>query len=62
MNHDKTIQCQDCQQEFAFTAGEQEFYASKGLAEPKYCMICRGRYAAMEKDARKYGRKKPIER
>ena len=27
----KTIKCVDCGQEFVFTAGEQAFYASKGL-------------------------------
>ena len=62
MKQDKTIKCADCGQEFAFTAGEQEFYASKELEDPKYCMICRGKYKAMGKDAAKYGRKKPITR
>ena len=28
---DKSLQCADCGQEFTFTAGEQEFYASRGL-------------------------------
>lgn len=39
---DKTIKCVDCGQEFTFTAGEQEFYASKGFTnEPKRCKTCR---------------------
>jgi hypothetical protein len=39
---DKTIQCADCGQEFTFTAGEQEFYSSRGLRnEPKRCPQCR---------------------
>ncbi len=39
---DKTIQCADCGRTFAFTAQEQEFYASKGYAnEPKRCPECR---------------------
>ena len=39
---DKTLQCSDCGQEFTFTAGEQEFYASRGLQnEPKRCPECR---------------------
>ena len=28
---DKTLVCRDCKQNFTFTAGEQEFYANKGL-------------------------------
>ncbi len=39
---DKTITCRDCGQQFTFTAGEQEFYASKGLMnEPVRCPSCR---------------------
>ena len=26
---DKTLKCRDCEQDFVFTAGEQEFYAEK---------------------------------
>ncbi|MDD3290543.1 MAG: zinc-ribbon domain-containing protein [Eubacteriales bacterium] len=34
--------CQDCGQEFIFTAGEQEFYKEKGFDnEPKRCKACR---------------------
>ncbi len=39
---DKTLVCRDCEQEFTFTAGEQEFYSSRGLLnEPKRCPECR---------------------
>ena len=39
---DKSLQCADCSVEFTFTAGEQEFYASRGLQnEPKRCPECR---------------------
>lgn len=39
---DKTIVCKDCGKEFTFTAGEQEFYAQKGLInEPVRCKECR---------------------
>ena len=31
---DKTLTCRDCGQEFIWTAGEQEFYASRGLQNP----------------------------
>jgi CxxC-x17-CxxC domain-containing protein len=39
---DKTLQCRDCGRPFTFTAGEQEFYASRGLMhEPGRCPECR---------------------
>ena len=39
---DKTLVCRDCSQEFTFTAGEQEFYESRGLLnEPGRCPDCR---------------------
>lgn len=42
MYEDKTLICKDCGKEFVFTAGEQEFYASKGFEnEPQRCKECR---------------------
>ena len=42
MYEDKTLICKECGNEFVFTAGEQEFYAEKGLQnEPKKCKACR---------------------
>ena len=42
MYQDKTLVCKDCGNEFIFTAGEQEFYAEKGLEnEPLRCKECR---------------------
>ncbi len=41
MYEDKKITCKTCGNEFVFTAGEQEFYAQKGLQEPKNCKACR---------------------
>ena len=39
---DKTIACRDCGQDFAFTTGEQEFFASRGFTnEPTRCPACR---------------------
>jgi CxxC-x17-CxxC domain-containing protein len=39
---DRTLTCRDCNQQFTFTAGEQEFYAAKGLQnEPGRCPDCR---------------------
>ncbi|MBQ9846314.1 MAG: zinc-ribbon domain-containing protein, partial [Clostridia bacterium] len=42
MFEDKTLVCKDCGEEFVFTAGEQEFYESKGFVnEPQRCKNCR---------------------
>ncbi|PKM61839.1 MAG: zinc-binding protein [Firmicutes bacterium HGW-Firmicutes-21] len=42
MYEDKTLNCKDCGSEFVFTAGEQEFYASRGFQnEPQRCKECR---------------------
>jgi CxxC-x17-CxxC domain-containing protein len=39
---DRTLTCRDCGQQFVFTAGEQEFYQSRGLMnEPGRCPECR---------------------
>ena len=39
---DKNILCVECGQEFVFTAGEQLFFADKGLRnEPKRCKSCK---------------------
>ena len=39
---DKKLVCKDCNANFIFTAGEQEFYAGKGLQnEPARCPRCR---------------------
>lgn len=40
---DKSLVCRDCGNSFVFTAGEQAFYASRGLTnEPSRCRSCRG--------------------
>ena len=39
---DKSLKCADCGADFTFTAGEQEFFATKGFTnEPKRCVPCR---------------------
>jgi CxxC-x17-CxxC domain-containing protein len=49
---DKVLSCRDCGQAFTFTAGEQEFHASKGFEnEPSRCQDCR----AVRKAARGEG-------
>ena len=42
MFEDRTLTCRDCGEPFVFAAGEQEFFASKGLVnDPQRCMTCR---------------------
>ncbi|MCL5102929.1 MAG: zinc-ribbon domain-containing protein [Armatimonadetes bacterium] len=41
MTQDKEITCKDCGQKFVFTAGEQEFFQSRGFSEPIRCKPCR---------------------
>jgi len=42
MYQDRTLTCGDCRDSFTFTAGEQEFHASKGFSnDPGRCPTCR---------------------
>lgn len=53
---DKTLTCRDCGTRFTFTAGEQEFHASKGFTnEPTRCPSCR----AARRDERGGGYSRP---
>jgi CxxC-x17-CxxC domain-containing protein len=39
---DRTLSCRDCGESFVFSAGEQAFFASKGLTnDPQRCVSCR---------------------
>jgi CxxC-x17-CxxC domain-containing protein len=39
---DKALRCRECEADFSFTAGEQAFFAEKGLVnEPQRCPDCR---------------------
>jgi CxxC-x17-CxxC domain-containing protein len=39
---DRTLTCRDCGEQFMFSAGEQAFFASKGLQnDPQRCPSCR---------------------
>lgn len=39
---DKTLSCKDCNAQFVWSAGEQKFYAEKGLLNPPgRCPSCR---------------------
>ncbi len=49
---DKSLQCSDCGSEFTFSAGEQEFFQSKGFTnEPKRCPECRRANKARRSDS-----------
>jgi CxxC-x17-CxxC domain-containing protein len=44
---DKVLHCRDCDTDFVWTAGEQAFYASKGLENaPGRCPSCRAQARA----------------
>ncbi|MFC1711831.1 zinc-ribbon domain containing protein [Patescibacteria group bacterium] len=47
---DKVITCENCKQDFAWTAGEQDFYKQKGLKPPIHCLICRTALSEAKKD------------
>jgi hypothetical protein len=49
---DKSIQCSNCGTTFTFSAGEQEFFQSKGFTnEPKRCLSCRRANKAQRSDS-----------
>lgn len=51
--NDRYLTCKDCSASFLFSAGEQEFFATKGLVnEPRRCPNCRSllRFRAQGKD------------
>ena len=41
---DRTLRCSECNKNFVFEAGEQEFFKSKGFQEPKRCPRCRKKH------------------
>lgn len=41
MYTDKVLACADCNEQFTFTASEQDFYAQRGFTEPRRCPTCR---------------------
>ncbi len=48
---DQTLYCRDCNEAFTFTAGEQEFFASRGLNNPPArCPSCRAARKAQNND------------
>ncbi len=47
---DKTLVCQDCNQEFVFSASEQAFFAERQFSEPRRCPTCRAARKAQRGD------------
>ena len=42
MFQDRSLTCRDCSESFVFSAGEQSFFATKGLTnDPQRCASCR---------------------
>lgn len=52
---DKTMTCRDCGKQFTFTAGEQEFYATRGFSEPTRCGECRAARKASREGGTDFG-------
>ena len=53
---DKTLTCNDCGAPFTFTAGEQEFHASKGFTNPPgRCPDCRAARRRERQGGASYG-------
>jgi len=53
MPSDRELACRDCGSSFVFTAGEQEFYSTKGLThDPVRCPSCRANRKAMRPEDR----------
>ena len=48
---DKKIKCIDCNKDFIFTAGEQEFFEEKGYSVPIRCKDCRSKRKAEKRSS-----------
>jgi CxxC-x17-CxxC domain-containing protein len=49
---DQVLRCRDCGRTFTFTAGEQEFFASRGFTSaPSRCKECRASRKAAQEDS-----------
>ncbi|MDA1220059.1 MAG: zinc-ribbon domain containing protein [Chloroflexi bacterium] len=57
---DKNLTCVECAQDFTFTVGEQEFFASKGFTnEPSRCPQCRAARKSQQGGGGGFGRSGP---
>lgn len=55
MYEDKTLVCKQCNNEFVFTSGEQEFYNERGFQnEPQRCKTCRDERKAASRSPKQY--------
>lgn len=54
---DLTLICGDCHNEFIWTTDDQSFYATKGLEKPIFCLICRSKRKAMDRDPGRHAKK-----
>jgi general stress protein 26 len=54
---DLTLTCQDCHNEFIWTEDDQQFYHSKGLESPKFCLICRAKHRAEKQDPGRFAKR-----
>ena len=52
---DRTLTCRDCGNEFVFTAGEQDFYTSRGFSDPQRCQSCRQQRKQQRNDGDSFG-------
>lgn len=43
---DQTLVCRDCNGQFTYTEGEQQFFQEKGFTPPTRCADCRRRRKA----------------
>ena len=50
---DKKLKCKDCEQEFVFTAKEQEIFLQRQFDVPKRCFNCRKAKRKAWKERRK---------
>ena len=55
MSADTTLVCRDCGQGFTFTAGEQDYYVSRGYSAPGRCPDCRAARKAQRDGGGSYG-------
>jgi CxxC-x17-CxxC domain-containing protein len=51
---DKNLTCADCNQEFSFSASEQQFYADRQFSEPRRCPSCRAIRKSQRGDSGSY--------
>jgi DNA-directed RNA polymerase subunit RPC12/RpoP len=50
---DRVIRCIDCLAEFVWTEGEQEYFQSKQLQQPRRCPSCRAKRRAQKEQGGK---------